>query len=175
MSLAKNNFSIELIEYYDIEEGQLYENPYGRPSSAFAVINVNGQFLLGFNKYRNQWEAPAGKIEAGESAREAAKRELLEETHQRIEKLEFCGMFKIYDGNRDEYRFRAVFYGTADGLGDFIPNHEDEMERICLWDFGDTSIYVDEVDCKMIEMSVGKKVLIGGAGKNHDTCGRFDG
>lgn len=49
------------------------------------------------------------------------------------------------------------------------------MERIRLWDFGDTSIYVDEVDCKMIEMSVGKKVLIGGAGKNHDTCGRFDG
>lgn len=157
MSIAKNNFFIELVEYYNIDEVQLYENPYGRPSSAYAVIDINGKFLLGYNKYRNQWEFPAGKIELGEMAIDAARRELYEETHQKVDELQFCGMFKIYDGNKDEYRFRAVYYGTADELSEFVANTEDEMTSICLWNFGDESIYVDKVDCKMIEMSVQRK------------------
>lgn len=152
MNMAKNNSLIELIEYYNIEEEQLYKNPYGTPSSSFVIIDINGKFLLGFNKYRNQWEFPAGKIENGELAIDAAKRELYEETHQKVDALEFCGMFKIYDGVKDEYRFRAVYYGSKDELNEFVSDSEDEMSDICLWEFGDKRIQIDEVDFKMTEI-----------------------
>jgi len=50
---------------------------------------VLDKYVVGLNKYRKQWEFPAGGIEDGESAREAAIRELYEETHQRNNHLEF--------------------------------------------------------------------------------------
>lgn len=152
--MTKNHIFIELVEYYDIKESELYNNAYGVPTSAYAVIDVNGRFLLGYNTWRDQWEFPAGKIDSGENAIDAARRELLEETHQDVEDLTFCGMFKIYDSKSKEYRFRAVYYGKIDEIEPFVTEEEDEMAQICLWEFGRNNIYVDEVDCKMIEMSV---------------------
>lgn len=159
MCIAKNNSIIELKEYYNIKEEQLYENPYGTPSSSFVIIDVNGKLLLGFNKYRSQWEFPAGKIENGELAIDAAKRELYEETHQKVDKLEFCGMFRIYDSLKDEYRFRAVYYGSMNELDEFVSDSEDEMSDICLWKFGDKNIQIDEVDRKMTEIILKKANL----------------
>ena len=152
--MAKNKQSVELIEYYNISEEELYTNKYGVPSSSYAVIEMNGSYLLGYNKWRKQWEFPAGKIEPGESAIEAAKRELFEETHQKVDDLLFCGMFKIYDAMKDEYRLRAVYYGTISTIEKFIEKSDDEMTQICLWKFEDKGIYVDEVDCKMVEISI---------------------
>lgn len=148
--MAKKN--IEIVEYYNIPEEKLYKNEYGIPTSAYAVIRVKGRYLLGFNKYRKQWEFPAGKIELGESAVFAARRELYEETHQKVETLEFRGMFKIYDHSKNENRFRAVYFGCIEKIDEFVSVEGDEMTKTCLWEFGDNSIYVDEVDCEMIKI-----------------------
>ena len=75
MSKDKNTSSIEIMEYYDINEEELYDNKNTIPTSAYAIIKIQGNFLIGYNKYREQWEFPAGKIESGESAIEAARRE----------------------------------------------------------------------------------------------------
>lgn len=152
MSQDKNTSSIEIMEYYDINEEELYDNKNTIPTSAYAIIKIQGNFLIGYNKYREQWEFPAGKIELGESAIEAARRELYEETHQIVDKLKFCGLFKIYDRTNKEYRFRVVYKGEADSLREFIPVKGDEMLGIRLWDFCDKSIYVDSVDTKMVEI-----------------------
>lgn len=152
MNNVKNTSNIEIIEYYDIKEEELYKNKNTMPSSAYAIIEIQGKFLLGYNKYREQWEFPAGKIESGESAIEAARRELYEETHQIVDKLKFCGLFKIFDKTKKEYRFRAVYNGEADSLREFIVGKNDEMLSIRLWDFCDKSIYVDQVDTKMVEI-----------------------
>ena len=137
MNKIKNASNIELLEYYDIQEEELYKNKNTMPSSAYAIIEIQGKFLIGYNKYREQWEFPAGKIESGELAIEAARRELYEETHQIVDKLNFCGMFKIYDKTKKEYRFRAVY-------------------NVRVWDFCDKSIYVDQVDTKMVEILMQK-------------------
>ncbi len=159
MNKDENTGDIEIIEYYDIQEEELYKNNNTMPSSAYAVIEVQGKFLIGYNSYREQWEFPAGKIESGESAMEAARRELYEETHQIVDELEFCGLFKIYDKTKKEYRFRAVYKGKAESLTEFVPWEKDEMLDIRLWDFGDQSIYVDQIDTKMVEILMGKNHL----------------
>lgn len=159
MNKDENTSDIEIIEYYDIQEEELYKNNNTMPSSAYAVIQVQGKFLIGYNSYREQWEFPAGKIESGETAMEAARRELYEETHQIVDELEFCGLFKIYDKTKKEYRFRAVYKGETDLLTEFVPWENDEMLGIRLWDFGDQSIYVDQIDTKMVEILMGKNHL----------------
>ena len=156
MNKDENTSDIEIIEYYDIQEEELYKNNNTMPSSAYAVIEVQGKFLIGYNSYREQWEFPAGKIESGETAMKAARRELYEETHQIVDELTFCGLFKIYDKTKKEYRFRAVYKGEADSLSEFGPWENDEMLGIRLWDFGNQSIYVDQVDTKMVEMLMRK-------------------
>lgn len=159
MKKDENTSDIEIIEYYDIQEDELYQNRNITSTSAYAIIEVQEKFLIGYNSYREQWEFPAGKIESGETAMEAARRELYEETHQIVDELEFCGLFKIYDKTKEEYRFRAVYKGKADLLTEFIPWENDEMLDIRLWDFGDPSIYVDQIDTKMVEMLMRKNHL----------------
>lgn len=156
MNQDENTSNIAIIEYYDIKEEELYKNNDTMPTSAYAIIEIQGQFLIGYNKYREQWEFPAGKIESGESAIEAARRELYEETHQIVDKLKFCGLFKVYDKENKEYRFRAMYKGEADSLREFVPVEDDEMLGIRLWDFCDKSIYVDSVDTKMVETLIQK-------------------
>lgn len=95
MKKDENISDIEIIEYYDIQEDELYQNRNITPTSAYAIIEVQGKFLIGYNSYREQWEFPAGKIESGETAMEAARRELYEEMHQIVDELAFCGLFKI--------------------------------------------------------------------------------
>ena len=159
MKKDENISDIEIIEYYDIQEDELYQNRNITPTSAYAIIEVQGKFLIGYNSYREQWEFPAGKIESGETAMEAARRELYEETHQIVDELAFCGLFKIYDKTKKEYRFRAVYRGEAESLTELVRWENDEMLDIRLWDFGDPSIYVDQIDTKMVEMLMRKNHL----------------
>ncbi len=51
--------------------------------------------------------------------------------------LSFCGLFKVYDKENKEYRFRAMYKGEADSLREFVPVEDDEMLGIRLWDFCD--------------------------------------
>lgn len=80
--LAVNKSGWTLLDLLRIEEEEIKN--YDNVTGAFAIVNVGGEFLFGFNPWRQQWELPAGGIEQGETAREAAERELLEEAHQKI-------------------------------------------------------------------------------------------
>ena len=148
--ITKNRSGWTLLEFLKIAEHEIsnYENVTG----AFAIINVNGKFLIGYNSLRRQWEFPAGGIEKGETARAAAKRELFEETHQKCENLKFKGLFKISSPN-GETKYQAVFSGLIDNLLPFEKCATDEMDEIKLWDLKEDIGYVDECDLKMVEMS----------------------
>ena len=148
--LAKNKSGWCLLEYLPIKEEKI-EN-YNNVTGAFAIICVQGKYLIGYNRYRKQWEFPAGRIERGETARQAAGRELWEETHQRNSELEFRGLFKTQkpDG---EIRYQAIFRGTLEELHPFIGMADDEMERIMLWDLKEDIGDVDQCDLKMVELA----------------------
>ena len=148
--LAKNKSGWCLLEYLPVKEEEI--ESYDNVTGAFAIICVQGKYLIGYNRYRKQWEFPAGRIERGETARQAAGRELWEETHQRNYELEFRGLFKIQkpDG---EIRYQAVFRGRLEELHPFIGMADDEMERIMLWDLKEDIGDVDQCDLKMVELA----------------------
>ncbi|WP_081795589.1 GNAT family N-acetyltransferase [Butyrivibrio sp. MC2021] len=152
--LAQNKSGWTLLEYLKVSEEEI-EN-YDPVTGAFAVISVNGEFLIGYNFWRGQWEFPAGRIEQGETAREAAIRELFEETHQAHRDLRFAGLFKVRDC-RGIIKYQAVFTGELSELQPFIHSEGDEMERIRLWDLKEDIGYVDECDLKMVEMTAGNR------------------
>lgn len=148
--LAVNKSGWTLLDFLRIEEEEIKN--YNNVTGAFAILNVGGEYLFGFNPWRQQWELPAGGIEQGETAREAAERELLEETHQKNSKLTFKGLAKIRkpDG---EIRYQAVYECFQECLQPFDREVDDEMDQIMLWDLKREIGYVDECDLKILELA----------------------
>jgi len=77
--------------------------------AALVVVVHAGAVLMMFDKRRGQWELPGGMREAGETAREAAARELAEETGIDGVALTFAAVaeFDLADPRRRE--FLAVY------------------------------------------------------------------
>ena len=147
--LAKNKSGWTLLEYINIKEDDIanYQNVTG----AYAILRIADKYVVGYNKWRKQWEFPAGGIETGETAREAAIRELYEETHQKTDNLTFKGLFKVKDA-KENIKYQAIFVGRQNELTPFAPNETDEMEKIILWDMKEDIGYVDECDIKIAQI-----------------------
>ena len=147
--LATNKSGWMLLEYLKIKEQDLWKY---HVTGAFAIVKVGDRYLFGFNNWRKQWELPAGGIEQGETARQAAKRELFEEAHQENGALVFKGLAKVVkpDG---EIRYQAIYQGFQEKLLPFEKRDDDEMDEIILWDLRQDIGYVDEIDLKILELS----------------------
>ena len=63
------------VKIYDL--GHCSESEYTR---VVCVCRYKDKYLFSYNKKRNGWEIPGGHIEDGETWKEAAKREMFEET-----------------------------------------------------------------------------------------------
>ncbi len=154
--IIKNKCGYELLEYISCDERDIIE--YANVTGAGVIVKVKDEFLVGFNNWRKQWELPAGRIEKGESAREAAIRELFEETHQKLENIEFKGLFRKKRPN-GEIVYMAIFLGEKDSISPFVKNETDENDEIKLWNLKEDIGYVDEIDIKIIETILNSNVL----------------
>lgn len=146
--IAKNKSGWILHEYISIQEEQISEYP--NVTGSYAIVKVGNRYLIGYNNWRKQWEFPAGGIENGETARQAAYRELLEETHQGNLELEFKGLFKVTDSHGKQ-KYQAVFLGQKGALEPFVYSENDEMSKISLWDMKEDIGYVDELDVAIVK------------------------
>ena len=146
--IAKNRSGWILHEYISIPEEVISEYP--DVTGSYAIVKVRDKYLIGYNDWRKQWEFPAGGIEEGETARQAAYRELIEETHQSDLELEFKGLFKVTDSHGKQ-KYQAVFWGEKLDLEPFIHFEGDEMSKINLWDLKEDIGYVDELDVAIVK------------------------
>ncbi len=88
MTIASNQQGYRLLAIIRGDEDDL-ERQCAPITAALVVAKRGSKFLLGFNRYRNQWEVPAGRIEEGETARACAAREPHEEACQVAHELRF--------------------------------------------------------------------------------------
>ncbi|OHV28152.1 hypothetical protein BCD49_38115 [Pseudofrankia sp. EUN1h] len=87
---------------------------------------------LVFDRHRQCWELPGGSIDPGETARQAAVRELHEESGCRVEQLIFAGFAQFLLGPEQRVEYAAVYAGHAASSDRFTPN--DEIAAITWWD-----------------------------------------
>ncbi len=151
--LARNRSGWKLFEYIDIQEEDIKK--YQNVTGAYAILRIADKYVVGYNSWRMQWEFPAGGIDEGETAREAAIRELYEETHQKNERLAFKGLFKVEDAKGD-IKYQAIFVCDQEELFPFEHSDNDEMNEIKLWDMQEDIGYVDECDVKIVQMVCGR-------------------
>ena len=147
--IAKNKSGWILHDFIDVTENQITE--YTNVTGAYAIVKVENKYLIGYNDWRKQWEFPAGGIEDGETARQAAYRELFEETHQENLELEFKGLVKVTDSHGIQ-KYQAVFWGEKETLAPFEHADGDEMSKVYLWDLKEDIGYVDEVDAAIVKI-----------------------
>jgi 8-oxo-dGTP diphosphatase len=88
-----------------------------------------------FNRFHQAWELPGGMLDPGESPRQAAVRELAEESGQRADVLEFAGAAKIRVAPDSRLEYLAIYRGYVDTPRPFAPN--DEMSQAVWWTPGD--------------------------------------
>ena len=75
-----------------------------------AIIKKDNKVFIaerGYGEFKGKWEFPGGKIEPGETAEEAAVREIKEELRSTVKVLKFFG--EINDMHGDRY-FNVKFY-----------------------------------------------------------------
>lgn len=88
--------------------------------------------LLVFNRQRACWELPGGMIDPGETPRQAAIRELHEESGCQIDDLTFAGLARFALGPEQRAEYAAIYAGRATPGNTFAPN--DEITAIAWWD-----------------------------------------
>ncbi|MGH7909850.1 MAG: NUDIX domain-containing protein [Thermodesulfobacteriota bacterium] len=92
---------------------------YRNPSPTVDVILQSGSKILMIRRkkepFKNRLALPGGFIDEGETAEEAAKREILEETSLEVEPIEILGVYS--DPKRDprKHIMSVVFVGIVTG------------------------------------------------------------
>ncbi|WP_342598336.1 NUDIX hydrolase [Psychrobacillus sp. FSL H8-0483] len=146
MNTTKNN-GFELLEFISLKEKDI--DDYQPLAGSYAVIKCKEKYLLCYNKYRKQWEVPAGQREENETPKECALRELYEETGQIVTDIEFKGLLKVKNTMNGNIKFNPVYFTTIKELQPFIEN--EETSDIVLWNLYDEIGNIDSVDIKIFE------------------------
>ena len=90
---AKNG--AEIIEKIVVSEEEALER-FPDINHALVVVKIEDDYLLGYHKWRDDWETFGGLIEEGESLRECIKRECEEELGITDVDFEYLGVVHYY-------------------------------------------------------------------------------
>ena len=90
---AKNG--AEIIEKINIDENEAL-GKFANLNHALVVVKVEDDYLLGWHKWRSDWETFGGLLEAGESLSECIARECEEELGISNVSFEYLGIMHYY-------------------------------------------------------------------------------
>ena len=90
---AKNG--AEIIEKLNISEDEALQS-LPNLNHALVIVKIDDDYLLGYHKWRDDWETFGGLIEDGESLRECIERECEEELGIRDMDFKYLGIVHYY-------------------------------------------------------------------------------
>jgi 8-oxo-dGTP diphosphatase len=145
----------QLLELAELSETDLAVVP--DLTHALVVARHAGNNLFVFNRYRQYWELAGGLIDAGETPRACAARELREESGIlcQPEALRFVGAMKfLLQPSRFHSEIRiehgALYAVDVQRTASFVPN--EEISKICWWDGREPIGEISVIDRKLAEL-----------------------
>ena len=124
-----------MIQRIDEQEGHILLHFGARPENigpitfVTVVAHKHGQILYAKGCEDGNWTLPSGRVEPGETAEEAAHRELLEETGTTVTNLEvLCYVHSLMFGL--DY-WGITYIGEVSSLGTFTDT--DEVAEVAFW------------------------------------------
>ncbi|SDS44399.1 NUDIX domain-containing protein [Microlunatus soli] len=127
------------------------EDSDGFPLTAsLVIVERDDAVLLVHDRWKDRWELPGGGREPGETVRQTAVRELVEETGVRSDALVLAGVAR-YVLQPDERRERLAVYRTTiadDPVPGFAPN--EEIAAVRWWRPGDQLDRLDTLDAALV-------------------------
>lgn len=129
--LASDNHGNLLVSFRPGAEGVA---PGDAPTPmALTALWHHDEVVMVYDRYRDGWELPGGMLEPGESLRQAAVRELFEESGQEpAGPLEFVGYAGFLLGPAQRAEYGALFTGHTLDRRRFEAN--EEIEKTYWWD-----------------------------------------
>jgi len=148
MPICTNRHGDVFADFMEIAEDEINVQKLDFPLTHALVVarNVEG-FLLIFNNWKRHWEVAGGILEDGESLRECALRELLEETNQIPRKVKFRGLMKFHLRN-GKTEYGGLFCAYIDEVRPFRSN--EEAGKLVFWDRKTDIGYIDEIDRELL-------------------------
>ena len=157
--LVKDSRGNELLEVIDVNEEEAMKH-YAPVNHALLVVKIVEEYLLGFNKWRQDWEIFGGCMEEGETLRECIIREAKEELG--LSNVEFTWLGLMHDNmapgyfNPEWHEEYGGLYGVTlseEMLKEIEDNRTDkeEIERLAFYSEVKGTEKVAEIDEALLE------------------------
>ena len=149
----------EIIEIIEIDEKEAI-NKYPATNHALVVVKIGKDYLLGWHKWRSDWETFGGCLEKGEGLRECIVRECKEELGLTDVDFEYLGLVHYYMPpgyfNPEWHEEYGGLYGITLST-EFISiieerrKDKDEIGEILLYSKIEERSSIDEINERLLE------------------------
>lgn len=134
--------------------------------ASLIVVTLAGRVLMVHDRWRKQWELPGGMLEPGETARQAAVRELAEETGISATDLGFAAVVEFAPRRPTRREYAAVYRTDLQVKPQLVVN--DEVSDFHWWDLCSPLV----VDMSPLDAEIGKRVIEGPIGRSSSAARR---
>ncbi len=155
--LAEKRNENLLLDFFACAESELDDlDPRIPLPLSLMVAEHGGQVLLVHHAWRREWELPGGQIVEGETPRDTAIREFLEETGTAVGEVEFVGVGTVQIGHERRIEYAAIYRTALDEVGDFRPH--DEIDQLQWWDLESDVPRLSAIDAHLAQLALGRAV-----------------